>query len=161
VCFDHSSFVIQEFVIDSTMSDNSILPTALRCVVVTPETTIIDAIAEFVAVPLVDGECGIAPGHSPMIGRLGYGELRIRGVDEQQHRYFADGGFVQVNQNAVSILTNRAVPAASLDAATATEQLRTALARPAAGDEALAVRARLIAQARGQLHVARRGMLES
>ena len=51
---------------------------ALQCVVVTPEATVIDTPAEFVALPLYDGEVGIAPGRSPLIGRLGYGELRIR-----------------------------------------------------------------------------------
>ena len=54
---------------------------ALRVVVVTPESTVVEASADFVALPLVDGEYGIAPKHSPMIGRLGYGELRIRSGD--------------------------------------------------------------------------------
>ena len=51
--------------------------TACTCVVVTPEATVLDTPADFVALPLFDGECGVAPGHAPMIGRLGYGELRI------------------------------------------------------------------------------------
>jgi F-type H+-transporting ATPase subunit epsilon len=128
---------------------------SLRVVVVTPEATAVDTLADFVALPLVDGEYGIAPRHRPMIGRLGYGELRIGGGDHPQ-RFYADGGFVQVAGNVVSVLTNRAVPAASLDTATAAEQLRTALARRAAGPEELAIRARLITQARGQLRVASR-----
>ena len=45
----------------------------LECVVVTPEETALETPATFVALPLFDGEIGIAPGHSPMIGRLGYG----------------------------------------------------------------------------------------
>jgi hypothetical protein len=48
------------------------------------------------------------------------------------------------------------VPATALDRAAATEQLNTALARKAAGPEELAIRDRLIAQARGQLRVAGR-----
>src|SRR5918992_5234534 len=97
----------------------------LQCIVVTPETTIRDQMADFVALPLYDGEIGIAPGHSPMIGRLGYGEMRIR---EGQHtsRYYVDGGFVEVSNNVVSVLTNRAVPAEALDAEVAAEQLSTA-----------------------------------
>ena len=42
----------------------------LTCTVVTPETTVLDTSAFFVALPLFDGEIGIAPAHSPMIGRL-------------------------------------------------------------------------------------------
>jgi F-type H+-transporting ATPase subunit epsilon len=126
---------------------------ALRVVVVTPESTVVEASADFVALPLVDGEYGIAPKHSPMIGRLGYGELRIRSGGHVD-RYYADGGFVQVNDNVVSVLTNRAVPAAAIDTAIAQESLRSAIGRQASGPEELAIRERLISQARGQLRVA-------
>jgi F-type H+-transporting ATPase subunit epsilon len=128
---------------------------SLHCVVVTPETTVLDAQVEFVALPLYDGEVGILPGRSPLIGRLGYGEMRIRRAGEVQ-RFYVDGGFVQVANNEVSVLTNRAVPASQLDPATAAELLRTAQSRPAAGEEALAIRDRLLHQARGQLRVAQR-----
>ena len=67
----------------------------LQLIVVTPEATVLDETAEFVALPLFDGEIGIAPLHSPMIGRLGYGEMRVRN-DGRTHRYYVDGGFVQV-----------------------------------------------------------------
>lgn len=126
----------------------------LHCVVVTPEQTVVETTADFVALPLIDGEYGVAPGHSPVIGRLGYGELRIRTGGETA-RYYADGGFVQVDKNVVSVLTNRAVPAELIDPTTAAEQLRTAVARKAAGAEELAIRERLISQARGQLRVAK------
>jgi F-type H+-transporting ATPase subunit epsilon len=128
---------------------------SLHCVVVTPETTVLDAQVEFVALPLYDGEVGILPGRSPLIGRLGYGEMRIKKGGEVQ-RFYVDGGFVQVANNEVSVLTNRAVPAAQLDSAAAAELLRTAQTRPAAGDDALAIRTRLLLQARGQLRVAGR-----
>jgi F-type H+-transporting ATPase subunit epsilon len=128
---------------------------ALHCVVVTPETTVLDAQAEFIALPLYDGEVGILPGRSPLIGRLGYGEMRIKKGGETL-RYYVDGGFVQVVDNNVSVLTNRAVPAAQIDPAAAAELLRTAQSRPAAGEEALLIRDRLTLQARGQLRVAER-----
>ena len=70
--------------------------------------------AEFVALPLFDGEIGIAPGHSPMIGRLGYGEMRIT-ASGRTDRYYVEGGFVEVLDDIVSVLTPRAVPAAELD----------------------------------------------
>ena len=67
----------------------------LQCIVVTPEATVRDEPADFVALPLYDGEVGIAPGRSPMIGRLGYGEMRIK-QGGQTSRYYVDGGFAQV-----------------------------------------------------------------
>jgi F-type H+-transporting ATPase subunit epsilon len=125
----------------------------LRCVVVTPEATAIDTPCEFVAVPLFDGEAGIAPGRAPLIGRLGYGELRVRHAG-QTSRYYVDGGFVQVAENVVSVLTNKAIEASHLNTAAAQEQLDRALATHAAGQVEMAARDRQAAQARGQLRVA-------
>jgi F-type H+-transporting ATPase subunit epsilon len=135
---------------------NSSNAAALQCLVVTPEATVIDTPAEFVALPLYDGEVGIAPGRSPLIGRLGYGELRIRRAAGATIHMYVDSGFVQVVDNVVSVLTNRAIPASSIDPATAAEQLRTALASRAARKQEMAIRDRLVAQARGQLRVAKR-----
>lgn len=129
---------------------------SLQCIIVTPEATALDTSASFVALPLFDGEAGIAPGRAPLIGRLGYGELRVR-TDRGTRRYYVDGGFVQVADNIVSVLTNRAIPAERLDIAAASEQLRSAISRHAAGDEELAIRNRQVSQARGQLRVASHG----
>ena len=127
----------------------------LRCIVVTPEATVLDTTASFVALPLYDGELGVARNHSPMIGRLGYGELRLV-MDGTTERYYIDGGFVQVAENVVSVLTNRSVPAAAVDADVASAQLAEALARRPAGEEELKIRDRLIRQARAQLRIAHR-----
>jgi F-type H+-transporting ATPase subunit epsilon len=81
----------------------------LQCIVVTPESTLLDEQVDFVALPLFDGEIGISPGRSPLIGRLGYGELRLVAGGQTRH-YYVDGGFVQVANNVVSVLTNRAMP---------------------------------------------------
>lgn len=125
----------------------------LKCIVVTPERTVRDEPADFVALPLYDGEVGLAAGHSPMIGRLGCGEMRIKQGDKTS-RFYIEGGFVEVLRDVVSVLTRRAVPADELDAAVAAEQLQTALARPAKGPEMMALREQAIVQARAQLHVA-------
>lgn len=132
-----------------------LLEKPLRCIVVTPEATVRDESADFVALPLYDGELGVAPGHSPMIGRLGYGELRIVSAEGPTHRYYVDGGFVEVLANVVSVLTNRAVPAEELSPAVAEEQLAAARARPADSPELMAIRDRLEQQARAQLRIAR------
>jgi F-type H+-transporting ATPase subunit epsilon len=132
---------------------HSTTSTTLRCIVVTPEMTALDTPCEFVAVPLFDGEAGIAPGRAPLIGRLGYGELRVRSGTQTQ-RFYVDGGFVQVVDNLVTVLTNKAIAAGDLNPGVAQEQLDKALARHASGPVEMAVRARQMAQARGQLRVA-------
>lgn len=130
-------------------------PVILRCIVVTPESTVLDSQCEFVALPLFDGEVGIAPGRAPLIGRLGYGELRVRQAGKTL-RYYLDGGFVQVVNNVVSVLTNRAVPASALDATALEQQLHTTLTTSVASPAELTIRERQIAQVRGQLRVASR-----
>ncbi len=128
----------------------------LQCIVVTPEKTALDQSATFVVVPLFDGEFGVGPGHSPMIGRLGYGELRIRAANGSSERYYVDGGFVQVADNVVTLLTGRIVKSNNLDANVAQQQLKQAMSQPVNTDELLQVRDRAIEQARAQLRIAGR-----
>ena len=127
----------------------------LNCIVVTPEATALETTAEFVALPLYDGEIGIAPGRSPLIGRLGYGEMRIKGGGKTS-RFYVDGGFVQVADNVVSVLTGKAVSAEKLNAAEAQKHLEAAQRLPSNTPELMEIRDRTVMQARGQLHVAQR-----
>lgn len=127
----------------------------LQCTVVTPERKAVDQAADFVALPLYDGEIGISPDHAPLIGRLGYGEMRFR-QDGTVSRFYVDGGFVQVVGNQVTVLTAQAIPADQVDEVAAQEQLEAAQQQPATTPEQLQIRDRSVAQARGQLRVARR-----
>jgi F-type H+-transporting ATPase subunit epsilon len=125
----------------------------VQCVVVTPERTQFDELVDFVALPLYDGEVGILPGRAPLIGRLGYGELRTR-VDGAVRRYFVDGGFAQVRDDVVTVLTARSIPADRVDAATAHGELERAQGRRATTDVEQAEKAKAIARARAQIRVA-------
>ena len=127
----------------------------VECIVVTPEETVLQTPAQFVALPLFDGEIGIAPGRAPLIGRLGHGEMRIR-EGTKTLRYYVDGGFVEVNGDMVSVLTNRAVKAEDLDPEVAEAELEAARKKPANTTELMGIRDRAVAQSRGQLRVARR-----
>jgi len=42
----------------------------LRCVVVTPEKAVIDTPADYVSLPLFDGQSGFLPGRAPLVGRM-------------------------------------------------------------------------------------------
>ncbi|MBS0207416.1 MAG: ATP synthase F1 subunit epsilon [Planctomycetes bacterium] len=128
----------------------------LQCLVVTPEATVVEASANFIVVPLFDGELGIAPGHSAMIGRLGFGEMRLTSPEDKTTAYYIDGGFVQVVDNVVSILTHRSLPAEKIDPQVASEALSAAHKRPITTPELQQIRDRLESQARAQLSVARR-----
>ena len=127
----------------------------LNCIVVTPERTVCEEPADFVALPLFDGEIGIARAHTPLIGRLGCGEMRIV-CDDRATRYYVEGGFVEVLDNVVTVLTQRAIPAEELDEAVAEEQLSAARRRKANTPELMAARDRAVELSRAQLRTARR-----
>src|SRR5947209_4595583 len=126
---------------------------SIRCVVVTPERAILDERVDFVALPLYDGELGVLPGRAPLIGRLGFGELRLR-QGAAVHRWFVDGGFAQVRDDVVTVLTSRALRAEEIDAVAA-EQALAAGRTPAATPEARAAQAKAQQRARAQLQVLR------
>jgi F-type H+-transporting ATPase subunit epsilon len=128
----------------------------IQCVVVTPERTLLDERDDFVALPLYDGELGVLPGRAPLIGRLGYGELRTR-VGDKVRRYFVDGGFAQVRDNVVTVLTNRAIPVSDIRPEAVARELEEAQARRATTDLEQAEKAKAIARARAQLRIAAHG----
>jgi F-type H+-transporting ATPase subunit epsilon len=123
-------------------------------VVVTPERAVVDEVVEFVALPMYDGELGVAPGRAALIGRLGFGELRTR-RGTTIHRYFVDGGFAQVRGNVVTVLTPRALKAEEIDLAAATRALEAAQG-PAPSPEAQVEQWKAQERARAQIRIAQR-----
>jgi F-type H+-transporting ATPase subunit epsilon len=126
----------------------------LRLVLVTPETTLVDEPVSALRFPLYDGQIGVLPGRAPLIGRLGYGELNLTQSDGAQTSYFIDGGFVQVKDNVVSILTDRALRPDQIDPAAAQEKLREAVGRVAHSDAETNARFRDQERARQMLALA-------
>jgi F-type H+-transporting ATPase subunit epsilon len=108
-----------------------------------------------VVLPLYDGEVGILRGHAPMIGRLGFGVMRLT-TEKGPLEYYVDGGFVQVADNVVNVMTSRALAPEELDADAASESLSKSLAQPAKGDEGIAARQRQVDQARAQIRFAKK-----
>ena len=127
----------------------------LQCVVVTPEKTLFDKTVDFVSLPLYDGELGVLPGRSPLIGRLGYGELRTK-TDDTVARYYVDGGFAQIRDNVVTVLTNRALTAEAIDPAAAASELETAQDKRALTDQDFAEKQKALARSRAMLRVGQR-----
>lgn len=128
---------------------------AIQCVVVTPERTELEAEASYITLPMYDGELGVAVGRSALIGRLGYGVLKLE-TESGTQRLFVDGGFAQVENNQVSILTGRAIPTSQLDAAKAETELSEALAMPSNTVELNAIKQTAVMRARGKLRASRK-----
>lgn len=79
----------------------------LKVSVISPERTLFDGSVDSVVAPAFDGEVGILPGHAPMMTLLGKGTLRL-GPDGSAGRFGVDGGFLQVVDDAVRVVTERA-----------------------------------------------------
>ncbi len=78
----------------------------LKVSVVSPEATLFEGEATSVVAPAFDGEVGILLNHAPMITVLGQGTLRVEG--ETSARFTVSGGFVQVVDNQVRVVTEQA-----------------------------------------------------
>jgi len=119
----------------------------LRCMVVTPERTELDVQTTGVTVPMFDGEMGILPGHSPLVGRLGYGILRIS-EGSGTKEYFVEGGFVQVSGGIVSVLTDRVTARSEISGTVASEAMSAAEQMPSTEPEQQAARDKALVRAR-------------
>ena len=126
----------------------------MKCIVVTPDRTVLDTDADFVSLPLYDGEIGIAPKHAPLIGRLGYGELRIKNSVGEQPVYYIQSGFVEVLNDVVTLLTENAIEASKIDLEESKKNLDNVLAKPAKNEELMKLKAQELAAARAKHHIA-------
>lgn len=129
----------------------------MKCSVVTPETTVVDAEVQFVVAPLYDGEYGIGENHSPAVGCLGAGELRLTLIDGTVEHWYVEGGFLEVLDNSVSLLTNRAARLETLDVGASRAALSRAQALASNSPELADVKESAVALARSQLRAAQKG----
>ncbi len=125
----------------------------IRVVVVTPERTEVDRVVDSAVLPMYDGELGIQTGRAPLIGRLGYGEMRLQTAAGTE-AFFIDGGFAQVENNVVSVLTARALPAKSISVEEAKSELTSVLESPSKSPEQQQLKAAAVMRARGKLRTA-------
>jgi F-type H+-transporting ATPase subunit epsilon len=91
---------------------------ALQLDVITPERRLLSEQVDSVNVPGAGGELGILPGHTPLISELKTGVLAYtQGAD--MRRLLVSGGFVEVNDDRVSVLADIAEFPNEVDAARA------------------------------------------
>jgi F-type H+-transporting ATPase subunit epsilon len=80
----------------------------LRLTVITSERQVLDEPAEAIVIPAHDGELGVLPDRAALMCELGIGQLRYESAGGSK-RLFIDGGFGQVFQNRVTVLTSNAL----------------------------------------------------
>ena len=79
--------------------------------VISPERVLFEGPAKSVVAPAFDGEMGILPMHAPLMTLLGKGTLRVESAEGGTQRFEVDGGFLQVAEDQVRVVTEKAVPA--------------------------------------------------
>ncbi len=126
-----------------------------RCSIVTPEAAVLDQDVAYATFPAWDGQQGVLAGHAPLLTRLGIGSLRLDfpPPDGGSRWFFIDGGFAQVQDDGLTLLTEAAIPAEKLSQQEADAELAEANARVAkpGEDQAKVVRAQQRAMAKRTL----------
>jgi F-type H+-transporting ATPase subunit epsilon len=95
--------------------------------VVSAEESIYSGEAEFVVLPGVMGELGVYPKHTPLITQIKPGEVRIKipGQAEEQI-VFVQGGYLEIQPDVVTVLSDTAIRAKDLDEAKALQAKQAA-----------------------------------
>ena len=81
----------------------------LKVSVISPEAVLFEGETDSVVAPAYDGEVGILTGHAPLMALLGEGELRLGSGSTRKFK--VSGGFMQVLENHVRVVTEKATAA--------------------------------------------------
>jgi F-type H+-transporting ATPase subunit epsilon len=82
----------------------------LKVSLISPEKTLFEGEVDSVVVPAFDGQVGILTSHAPMMTLLGKGVLTLSAPANAGGRFRIDGGFLQVVDNHVRVVTEKAEP---------------------------------------------------
>ncbi len=104
----------------------------LHVTVITPERRVLDSEADAVVIPAHDGEIGVLRGRAALLCELGIGQLRYT-EHNQMHRVFIDGGFAQVLDDRITVLSHHAFAAEEVTPAMVSEA-EAATKQPAGRD---------------------------
>ncbi|MFV1989260.1 MAG: ATP synthase F1 subunit epsilon [Acidimicrobiales bacterium] len=113
---------------------------ALQVEVVSPEQVLYSGECTQVLARTLDGEIGFLTGHAPFLGALGIGVVRLTTMSGDQVSIAVHGGFVEVSNNLVTLLSDVAESGAGIDVERAREAASRAtsvLAADSDSDEAL------------------------
>ncbi len=127
----------------------------LHVEVVTAERELYNGEATMVVAPGSEGQLGILPQHAALLTTLKSGAMRIQ-LNDAEEPLFVSGGFLEVNNNTVTVLADTAEHAEEIDQARAEEARRRAQERleQASTDVERAEMQAALEQALSRLHVA-------
>lgn len=96
--------------------------------IITPDAVAMDTTVDSVVLPGLDGKLGVLAGHATMVTALDAGELRFKqGASETA--MFVAGGFAEVRDNTLRVVTEASEQASDIDVARAEAALERAKER--------------------------------
>jgi F-type H+-transporting ATPase subunit epsilon len=101
----------------------------LQLTVVTQDRQMLDTTCDVVELPTSRGVLGILPQHTPLIAKLDVGPLVYEEGGRRRSIALTGGGFCEVADNRVAVLTETAEFPADIDVAAAEDAMRDAEAR--------------------------------
>ncbi|WP_342600143.1 F0F1 ATP synthase subunit epsilon [Psychrobacillus sp. FSL H8-0483] len=93
--------------------------------IVTPDGPVYDSEVDMIIAKTASGEIGILPGHIPTVAPLVIGVVKLK-IDGKTEYVAVNGGFVEVRPEKVTILTQSAEVASTIDLARAKEAMKRA-----------------------------------
>lgn len=121
--------------------------------IITPERAVYSGDTTSAVVPAHDGEIGFLTHRAPMLVRLGVGTLRLK-TDDGDLAFYVDGGFAEMVDDQLTVLTEDAIPAADLGRAQAESELTEALDLPAQTVDEVTARDQALARAKAKVKLA-------
>ncbi len=100
----------------------------LKVNILSPAKVVARAKSEYVQLPGALGCLGILPGHTRFLSELGVGQLTVQSPSGPMV-YFVSGGYVDVNQDVVTVLADIIESRSEIDQARAEKAKARALAR--------------------------------
>lgn len=94
--------------------------------VLTPEGSKFDGDIVSITVPGASGNFQMLYNHAPIISALDVGQVDIRKSDDSEITYAVSGGFIEMNENRVTLLAERAVSPEDIDVSKAEKRLSDA-----------------------------------
>jgi F-type H+-transporting ATPase subunit epsilon len=98
----------------------------VHCDIVSAEQSLFSGLVELVVATGSQGELGITFGHAPLLTDLKPGPVRIIKQGGEEEIYYLSGGYLEVQPNIISILSDTALRADDLDEAAALEAKKQA-----------------------------------
>lgn len=83
------------------------MPDTFEIEIATPEKLVARQHAESAQIPGKSGYLGVLPGHAALLSELGDGELSIT-LSGRTDRFTISGGYVEIRDNHVRVLADRA-----------------------------------------------------